>query len=120
MAFEVHYSSESDCLIGTFEGNLNRNSMRPYLAEVVKMANRHVCHRFLNDLRKAIVEFTVTDFYEISMRSVSGEFDRSWKRAIVVVEATSDLAFFETVASNRGLILKVFEDMDEALEWLVS
>lgn len=120
MAFDVHYSQDNDCLVGTFTGDFNTDSLKRYLDEVIKTATLHNCHRFLNDLREATINLSFMDFYDIAEMSVSKGFDRSWKRAIVVEKTAPDFSFFETVARNRGLSIRVFESMDEALEWLAS
>ena len=48
---------------------------------------------------------------------------RDFKIAIVVTPSnlmTEDMYFAETVGSNRGIIIKVFTDENEARQWLVG
>jgi hypothetical protein len=43
---------------------------------------------------------------------------QSWKRAILVSKDMEDYAFFETTSVNRGHRVKIFQDPDEAIDWL--
>ncbi len=85
----------------------------------MKLAKDHKCKRFLNDMREAEIKLSITDLYYASAEAILSEFDRTWKRAILVKEKTRELEFYEITASNKGLTLKVFEDYDEALDWLL-
>jgi len=118
MKITVEYDEINDCLIGKFVGIFEPKHVKLYVKEAFKLAKLHNCKRFLNDMREAEIRLSITDLYYASAETTMGEFDRSWKRAIVVNEKTQEMEFFEITASNKGLTLKVFDDYDEALAWL--
>jgi len=118
MSFDITYDKDHNCLMGKFIGELNAESVKIYMKEIEMMAKSHDCKRFINDLREANILLSISDFYKAPARMATGAFDRSWRRAIVVKQKLDKLDFFETTSANQGFQAKVFEDMDEALEWL--
>ena len=77
------------------------------------------CQRFLFDMTQAqIIAETVDTFHT---GTVPVDVDRKQARqriALVYAGNLSDHKFVETVALNRGYQLRVFDKMEEALEWL--
>jgi len=86
--------------------------------EVVHRAKENNCKRFLNDLQIANISLSIADLYETPAMVLQEEFDRTWKRAVVVKEGSDKTDFYETTASNRGISIKVFTHKNEALAWL--
>jgi hypothetical protein len=83
MAFKVHYDKKSNCVTGTYRGTLDLGSMKEYAREIIKVASKHNCTSFLNDLRKAEVNLSTFDLYFIPETLHKMGFKRWWKRAIV-------------------------------------
>lgn len=119
MPFKVIYNKENNCLRGTVNGNFEAEHVPAYVQEVEKLAKKHKCKRFLNDFRKANVHLSVLNLYEVPDKTVAKEFNRTWKRAILVNEKDiKQMSFLETTSYNKGVPLKVFTDESEAMEWL--
>jgi hypothetical protein len=57
--FDVRYDEETGCVHASYRGRLDRDSMHRYAKEIVRVASEHACTRFLNDLRKARIGFSV-------------------------------------------------------------
>ena len=93
---------------------------REYLRHIVATAKKHPCHRFLNDFREVRIALSVVDLYEIPDLIVTGGFDRRWRRAMLLGSAADlhKLSFFELVASNRGITVRLFTEVDKAIQWL--
>ncbi len=70
-------------------------------------------------MREAEIKMSIADLYYVSAEAIVEEFDRSWKRAILVKEKTEEIEFYEITAKNKGLDLKIFDNFDEAMTWLV-
>jgi hypothetical protein len=120
MTFCVHFDDEHDCFIGSFIGRLDSSTVGPYTEQLRSEASKHECRRFLNDMRRAEIDFTTFELYGLPGILGAAGFDRSWRRAIVAHEQFEDYYFYETVAVNRGYQVKVFADFDEAMTWLKS
>jgi len=118
MKISIVYDQNHNCLIGKFIGDLEAKHVNEYGQEILKMVKIHDCKRFLNDLREADIKLSITDLYFASIEAMMGEFNRTWKRALVVKKMTQEIEFYEITASNKGLNLKVFDNYDQALEWL--
>lgn len=118
MKISVVYDESLNCLIGKYVGIFEPKHVNAYGNEILKLAKIHRCKRFLNDLREAEFKFSITDLYYASAEAIVGEFDRSWKRALVLKEKTKETEFYEITANNKGLTLKIFDNYNEALEWL--
>lgn len=116
--FNVHYNEECDCLVSSFTGTFNQETLKEYSIEIAKTASEHDFRYFLNDLREADV-----DFSSIEIRNIPGIFhaaglDISCKRAILMSTKLNHYRFFLTAANTRGFNVKVFTDLDEAMDWL--
>ena len=126
MTFKVEYDESSDCVIGVFAGRLDTESMSEYAKEIARVSAKHNCRRFLNDLREAEIGLSTLDIHglpKILQEFTQGAaFDRSWRRAILAPKGKDvrDYDFFETVAGNQGHTVKVFADLDKAMDWLLE
>ena len=75
--------------------------------------------RFLFDMAQANIISEDTDTYEVG--TVPADSDRSQlqqKIALVYSDDISEHKFLETIAVNRGYQLRIFNKMNEAIEWL--
>lgn len=119
MKISVEYNQVHDCLVGKFIGTLEPKHVGSYLQEVLRLARVHDCKRFLNDMREAEIKFSISELYYASAEVAVGEFNRSWKRAMLVKEKNKEIEFLEITTKNKGFDFKIFEDFDEAIAWLV-
>ncbi|MHC4624374.1 MAG: hypothetical protein ACYS4W_10795 [Planctomycetota bacterium] len=97
---------------------MDSKSVKEYAKEIIGTASKHNCKRFLNDMREAQLDLSTIEIYEIPGFLDAAGLDRTSKRALVVSRQPEDYRFFENVSINRGYNVKVFEDMDEAMNWL--
>ncbi|HEY47168.1 MAG TPA: hypothetical protein G4O14_10335 [Anaerolineae bacterium] len=63
--FSVHYDEERDCLVGSFAGTMNKETLKEYSIKVAKTTSKHDFSYFLNDLREADVDFTSIEIMNI-------------------------------------------------------
>lgn len=118
MKISVTYDEAHDCLVGKYVGVLEPKNVKEYGDEILRLTRIHDCKRLLNDMREAEIKLSITDLYYASAEAIMGEFNRNWKRAVVVKEKTEEMDFYEITATNKGLTIKVFDDYKEALAWL--
>ncbi len=120
MPFSVTYDKETDCIFVTVEGNLNLSLLDRMAAEVSRYIDEYGCRRILNDLRHAkLVEPTI-DIYSMPNHALKAGVTRSAQRALVVNGTFSEFRFLETVFINRGNIVRLFNNIDDARRWLSS
>lgn len=116
----VKVSSDGKTIICIAEGQLDNadySLMRNKIVDAVKRCHaRHI----LLDIRQAIVAASVTEIYQATASSIQ-MFPLGFKYAIVYSEKTmpeENAIFGETVARNRGGLVKIFKDISEAKRWL--
>jgi hypothetical protein len=116
--YSVNYDEECECLIGSFTGPLNQETLKEYSIEVAKTASKYDFMYFLNDLRKANVDFSSIEIINIPGIFHAAGLDLSRKRAIVVSTDLNNYRLFQTAANTRGFNVKVFNNLNEAMNWL--
>jgi hypothetical protein len=91
--------------------------------EVYQKAVQLQIRRLLVDVRDLLGWLQPTEIYDV----VDGEFPRFRGhkiRRLAIVDRKHDEPdqryFFETVAHNRGYDLRLFADLQEAIDWLVE
>lgn len=120
--FNVYYDEKNNCMITSFQGELNTEIAKESSKELAREATKHKCTHVLNDLRKANSALSTVNIVCLPEALGKKGIDKFWKRAIVVSEDHNkgDCRLFETAAFNRGYTAKVFTDIDEAMNWLKS
>ena len=116
--FSVHYDEERDCLVGSFAGTMNKETLKEYSIEIAKTASKHDFRYFLNDLREAEVDFSSIEIINIPGIFHAAGLDISLKRVIVLSTRLNNYSLIETVANTRGFNVKVFTDLNKAMKWL--
>ena len=90
-------------------------------AEALAEAATHGVHQFLVDDREMVPELSTLEIHELPDtlgRMGLGKDDRA---ALVYTKTSpkaADFRFFENTARNRGFSIRLFSDMDAALDWL--
>lgn len=125
MPFNVEYDEENDCVVFTLEGRFDLESAGVYASEMSRVLAAHDCKRLLNDFRGAEMRLSTMD--TLNLQKVVNEIfaeagvGRGLRRAAVVPKEAADIPlFFETVAANRGDNVRIFADMDAAMDWLTT
>jgi len=118
MSFSVEYREETECIYVSVEGELNLALFKEISAEVGLCINKHKCSKILNDLRKAILTDSAGDIYYMPKQALDAGIVRSIRRALLVGGGFSEYRFMETVFVNQGNVVRLFNDIDEAKEWL--
>ena len=117
--FDVRYDQERDLVLGSFAGIMDLASLQEYTREAAQVAKGHDCHRFLNDLRAAELDLSTLALHDLPETLHGWGLDiPTLRRALIVSRDLEAYCFFETLSVNRGDILAVFVDEEEALEWL--
>lgn len=116
--FNVEYNAEFECVIATFNGKFTKDTIIEYRQEIMRITNEYDCKKFINDIRKADIDYSIGEIYFTPRKMIEGDYGRDWKRAIVVNEINDKMRFFETTSSNQGLQLKLFDNYNDALSWL--
>ena len=119
MTFRVVYDNETDCILSSVIGPLDKEVALAWFSEVGRIAVENQCTRVISDLREAKVVASTADIYLLAKSLGSTQITNVFKRAVVVSQDEEDYAFWETVCFNQGFQnLKIFRDYDEAKQWI--
>ncbi len=122
MEYAVEHDEDRGVCIVRVSGELRRPQDSKVLQEFAcDFWARYECSRFLFDMREATVIGSTMDTYRTGARPDADGVPRGQSKTALVY--SGDLAehkFLETVVSNRGYMLRVFDDFDEALKWLTT
>jgi len=78
-------------------------------------------YSILYDVRDAVVHFTLTDWFYLPRELdvlKSAEAHTVKVALLIPPDKTEDYRFYEDVARNTGLALRIFLDEQEAIAWL--
>jgi hypothetical protein len=105
----VHVSGEIDMVI-----------VRTFVSELVFLMKKHKCERILNDLRGTDLRLSTVDIYNIPRLASDAGLEGWTKKALVVNANWDDYRFLETVSVNAAHTVRIFNDIEEAKEWLTT
>lgn len=120
----MEYTTEFDKKKGICTIHVTGRHKRPEDSRILQKLQRDITEqqgyqRFLVDMTKAeIITSTMGTF---DTATVSGDPERKQTRqkiALLYTDHRSDHRFLENVSVNRGYQLRIFYQMDMALEWL--
>ena len=100
-------------------GQNRRENVERYLEELLKECRARNCFRVLLEERLEGPRLGTVDVFEIVSNRTEGIPKPLEAVAFVDVNAQGDLMqFAETVAINRGFLMKVFNTVSDAEKWL--
>ncbi len=119
----MHVEVKVDHLLAVFSGIFEFKTNRDLLVDILMECVTNKKNRVLFDLRLLKGNMTTYERYDIAsyIANLSRQYIETSKIQIAVVgnpPLIDPNRFGETVAKNRGLNIKVSNEMDEALEWL--
>ena len=89
--------------------------------DILKVCVEKRVKKVLMDVRAMEGRLSTLDAYEIPDKHFPKMRDRSVITHLAIIdlkEYEGSYRFFETVAVNRGFMVRIFSDVDKALEWL--
>ncbi len=118
MPFSVTYDPEADCIFVSVQGEFDLTLFDSMAAEVARCSVESGCSHILNDLRLAILKESVAGIFFMPEHAIKKGVGRKVKRALVVSGELSEFWFLETVFINQGNTVKLFDNIDDAKQWL--
>ncbi|NQT12687.1 MAG: hypothetical protein HQ582_08060 [Planctomycetes bacterium] len=109
---------EHGIVAATVEGRLTVDVARLAISEMAEVSARHHIDLLLLDLRSAKMAISTTDIYFLPSHFADVGLTGRHKLALAVAQDRRDHDFLETVSSNRGYSVRVFEDVQKATSWL--
>jgi len=120
MKYEFKYDKERKFIIGHIYGEFDSSLVTKMSSDLVDMMHKYDCSRLLNDLRGAKITPETLDIYVMPKKVAQSREAIRCKRALLVNGSLKDYHFLETVSVNSGQQLKIFTDIDTAIDWLIG
>lgn len=123
MDHTITYNSEKHIIETKVQGDLTEREADVLISEMAQLAMEKNCFLFITDYREATLNLSTIALHRVPQKveeeaRLMGIHPSKFKRAIVVSSHLKDFRFFETVTLNSGQNIKMFQDMNEALQWL--
>ncbi|OQY42001.1 MAG: hypothetical protein B6242_16655 [Anaerolineaceae bacterium 4572_78] len=120
MSYTVTHNKNTNCILVSIEGELNLPLFVEMAKEVAHYFKEYGCRHVLNDLRHARLVESITDIYTMPKHASKIGITSSVKRALVVSGSFEEFHFLETVFVNQGNMVKMFNNINDAQQWLQS
>ena len=126
MPYSIHCNNQYQVIQGKVWGIATPVVLRQYTIDMKKSLDKYKKALILSDYREAIFSYSVGDLYNLPRKhdellSSMGDNIHALKRALLFSKSDDELArFFENVAVNQGQFVKVFQDEDAAIKWLLQ
>jgi hypothetical protein len=125
MPYTLIYNPNSCIIESRIYGDFTLEEIReavPKFAELIKNNN---CRLILTDYRDANIKFSTTEIYNMpgvlaKVFGASGINVFRLKSAFITAKRDKDPVFFETVTINQGQTMRIFDDIEEARNWLLD
>jgi hypothetical protein len=122
--FSIVYEDfpECQCLCLVVSGHYAPGPNKNAISAVSSVMKELGYKKVLLDFRKARHSMSILDIYDRPKYYMEENLSRGIKIAFVYNPETidTDLNFTETVLANNGWIMRKFQDMDTAFDWLGS
>ncbi len=90
------------------------------VSELAALLNENNCMRLLTDMRDVDLRLSAVHIFGVPDMMSKAGLRSNVRRAMVFAKDARDYRFYEDVSVNRGHFLRVFQDVDTAMEWLNS
>jgi hypothetical protein len=128
MTVSIRYEENGGYVIISGEGEITPGIIRKYAHKVMHEINRHNCHKILEDYRQ--VELKMNTFQIMMTQEFQEDFTMMTqrsplpiKRALVTNDLTvssDDLRYFKSNKEVSGHIVRIFNNYNNAIEWLIE
>jgi len=123
MHWDIEYLEEFRTIHIRYSGTSNAEHFKRSFEECVSLAGKYKVNRFLVDTTEYTPALSAADIYGFPKAYAQLLVERQTRFAVIQPEnpvTRKNLAFFETVCRNSGYLVKLFEDKESAMAWLID
>ncbi|MBX2990372.1 MAG: hypothetical protein KF749_04290 [Bacteroidetes bacterium] len=128
MPYRISYNPETGFVEAKVQGAISFNEIKEIYSKYVQTTMENESFLYLADYREAILDLSTMELYDLptilaDIVAPLGINVHKLRRAVVIAKGLKDkrlgdYRFYETVTLNRWQHTKLFEDLDEAKQWL--
>jgi hypothetical protein len=121
MGYIINYNPDKNYVSIKVNGKLNFKTAEQYSVEAAKLAHTKNCHKFLIDHTETKLNEGVYKLHTDGAALEKFGFKSEDKIAIVILRAEDNSPFFEKkVYDVNWSNFKYFDNVEEAVDWIVS
>lgn len=125
MSWTVDYDLEIGLVCARFVGIVTDDDFKAATVEAIGLAQANNTTRFLIDDSQWEGGASVVGLFELPALHETLSADRSSRAALILpppdrTDNVKTARFYETVCQNRGWNVRVFQERQEAIEWLTQ
>lgn len=106
-----------------FGGMMSGGELQAAVAECLRVAGANDINRLLADCSTLEGGHSVFDLYQVAERVAGAGLRPPLHEAVLIpdhADMVASVEFWQTAATNRGMVVRVFKDRKSALDWLVG
>lgn len=122
MPWDVRYDAERRFVETRFAGRVEPDVLRTAAVATLHCGAEHGTHRYLADCTLLEGGHSVLDLYGLLEILVEAR-PPAFREALLMPSLDAprqDVEFWETSCANRGFVVKLFAERDDALAWLTE
>lgn len=126
MEYSITYNDEKKIILITLIGEIDMPTIKTAILEAGKVITEHQCNKIIGDFRETIFSVGTLDIlqlYEFWIQTLKSNHIslQDSKRVIFINPDQKNwekFRFFETISVNRNSRVKIFYNLDLAIEWI--
>ncbi len=124
MSWQVKFDDENRLIFISFFSDVSKNDIQESIIEAISLISDKNVRKILTDFTEALsLDLSTMDIYKLhaDYRKTTG-LNVPFIETIVCPKESkiiNDIHFYETECINKGIRAKIFEDRNQALEWLI-
>lgn len=122
MPYKIEIISDPGYILVDQSGQADVDEMDVIRRDVFEHVRKYGLLKVAVDVRKLTNEFTISEFFNITVDNVEHKTEFPKPRVCLIVrqDQEENARFVENVGVNRGLPIKYFTDKEAALKWLLG
>ena len=118
-----NWLDEDGIIVSRVWGSLNDDEVVAKALELVELIKQSGVTRWLSDFRETQAEVSIVKIYELPKLFEKLELPRTVRQALLLPltkHRKEDYEFYENVCQNMGYNFRLFENPEEARQWLLE
>jgi hypothetical protein len=124
MPWTVTYDPTDDLVEVIYDGPVAASDLREATTRCIALGRERGSLRFLVDAERLELNASIFDLYELPARQYLAEGADRRSRVAVVAPADprqrESVQFYQLASRNRGWLVEVFDNRDDAVGWLLA
>jgi hypothetical protein len=123
MPWKVSVHPDLPIVEALYSGTLTPSELSDAAGEILTLARAHGRTLVLSDCTTLVGGHSITDLYFLVDVVLASGIAHTLREAVILPhlpEVSENIRFWETACHNRGLNVRIFNDHQSALDWLLQ